>query len=360
VGRNLKKILPFYDLWCIEREVFNYCSIRFFGSAKNSIVDLHRLCYRDARHEFPGAKSQLIIKAENNCLSAYKSIKSNKHQLTSPPVKKRLGTHIDKRLYRFVDGVFYLTTLEKRVSATPILYPKLQDCLEKYSFCDPLLSCNGKDVYISLVFKIEIPEQKVNYAIGVDLGIRRFAATSEGKIYIDKQFNARKRKLRYLKRCLQSKGTKSAKRHLKKLSRKERNINKNFTHHLANKILETKATVIAIEDLSIKKLKSKKHPKQNKNRISQVAFSELRRVLTYKAELASKRVVCVNPSYTSQTDCVTGKLGTRQGCRFYGSNGLIYDADVNASVVIAQRTKLPVSYKNILDGQATVSTPIVP
>lgn len=63
---------------------------------------------------------------------------------------------------------------------------------------------------------------------------------------------------------------------------------------------------------------------------------------------------------TSQTDCLTDKLeGERKGRRFYAKSGLVYDADLNASRNIANRSKLPVSYGNILDGQGIVSCPNV-
>jgi IS605 OrfB family transposase len=348
------KIISFLKL---ERDAFNFCSTKCFNIVKNSIVLLHSLYYKEAKIKFPNAKSQLLIKAENNCLSAYKSIKSNKHKINKPIVKKGLSTHFDKRLYRYKDNILYLTTENKRVACTFTLYNKLNNCLNKYKFCDPLIWSNGTDIFASLSFYIDIPEINNNkYVLGIDLGIRRIASTSEGNIYIDKKYNAQKRKIRHLKRVLNSKKIKTAKKHLKKIKHKEQNITKNMCHNLVNSILKTSAGIIAIEDLDVKKLKSKKNKYQNKNRISQIPFSLLRFILTYKAGLVGKQVVCVNPSYTSQIDCVTDqKLGIRKGCRFYAKSGLIYDADINAAVNIAKRTKRPVSYKNILDGQAVVN-----
>lgn len=49
--------------------------------------------------------------------------------------------------------------------------------------------------------------------------------------------------------------------------------------------------------------------------------------------------------------------GVRRGCRFYAKSGIVYDADLNAARNIGNRSKLPVSYGNILDGQASVNTP---
>lgn len=344
-----------------ERTAFNICSnIHFHSKAKNSIVELHKNCYSQIRSSNPEIKSQLIIKAENNCLSAYKSAKSNKHKLTKAILKKRLSTHYDARLSSYVDGVFRLTTLSRRIEAFPVMYDRFKTYLDKYKFGDILLYSDGIKVFVCLTFNVYEPTITPKLALGVDLGIRRFATTSEGKLIISKKYNREKRKLRHLKSELKSKGTKSAKRKLKKLRRKEYNHNNNFNHLLANEILRTKANLIVIEDLDVKQLKSKKSRYQNKNRISQVSFAKLRFLLTYKAGLVNKQVVCVSPYYTSQIDHASGKLsGDRKGIRFYSESGLIYDADVNAAVNIGYRSNLPISYKNVLDGQGFVSNPYV-
>lgn len=353
-----QKIIEFLEL---EREIFNFCSRLHFGSTRNSIVDLHAKCYKEARKLF-NAKSQIVIKAENNCLSAYRSAKSNKHDLKTHITKKRLSTGIDQRLYSFDGENFRLTTSDRRVITKPVMYSKLEYAIQNYRMCDPRLSSKDGEVYITLIFEVKTNITKPKSCIGVDLGVRRIATTSEGNIFVDKKFNARKRKLRHLKSKLKSKNTKSSHRHLKKKRNKERNINRNFCHNLANKILDTKAQVIVLEDLNLKKMKTKKHKNDNKNHISQVPFYLIRQMLTYKAGLVNKQVVCVNPAYTSQDDCVTGKRdGVRMGCRYFSKNGLVYDADVNAAINIAKKakTKLPISQGNLLDGQANVKWPIV-
>jgi IS605 OrfB family transposase len=141
---------------------------------------------------------------------------------------------------------------------------------------------------------------------------------------------------------------------------RERNQSRDFNHKLANEILRTTANVIVVEELDVKQLKKRRHKGKTRSRKNQVSLGELRRMLTYKAALAGKQVVSVNPKYTSQRDCLTGKLiGERKGCRFYAKSGLVYDADINAAVNIAKRTKLPVLQGNLLDGQGLVIGPIV-
>lgn len=346
-----------------QRFAWNECSKVKFNIPTNSIVLLHGQFYTKFRQSQPNTPSQVVISAEQSVLSAYRSIKSNKHKITKPPEKKKLSIRLDKRTYSYKNGIFSIISLEKRVKCSPYIYPKLQEFIDKYRFCDPLLSERNGEIWICLTFDIPEVLSKKKLALGIDLGCRVNAATSEGNLYVDKKFNGEKRSLRYLKRQLQStasKGSKSAKRHLKKLRRKERNKNKNFSHHLANGLIRgTKADVLVLENL--KSLKVKKNKYENKNRISQVPIYQLKQILTYKALLNEKTVIEVCPSYTSQIDGRTGKKdGVRKGRRYYSKSGKIYDSDVNGAINIGLRSKLPVSQTARLTyGQANVNSPIV-
>jgi len=343
-----------------HRLVFNIASKEQFSEKKNSIVILHSKVYHSTRKQFPDINSQVIIKAEQECLASYRSVKSNKHRLKKPIEKKNLSIRLDKRLYSFpTEKSIKITTSNGKKEFKFQPYPKLIELLKKYKYSDPLVYENNGELFISLPFE-NIPKEtiKQKLALGVDLGIRRVAACSDGRIIIDKKFNGRKRKLIHLKNNLKSHGTKSSRKHLKKLKRKEYNQNKNQTHLIANEILKTNCDTIVLENL--KGIKAKKHKFQNKRAISQVPLFDLRRILTYKAENMGKHVILVSPAYTSQIDSFSGiKEGERRGCRFYAKSGIVYDADLNAARNIGNRSKLPVSYGNILDGQALVNVPNV-
>lgn len=345
----------------LQRLAFNDISKLQFSQKKRSKRVLHSLSYRSVREKYPEMPAQVVIRTLNEVISSYRSIKSNKHKISKPAEKKKFSIRLDKRLYSKPKKDPYsirITTTDKRKTFTISMYPKLKELMDSAPYCDPLIYERNGEIFISLTFDTAIQQEKQRLSLGVDLGIRVAAACSDGRLFVDRKFNNDKRKLRYLKRMLKSKGTKPAHHHLKKLVHSERNALKNQTHLLANAILLTDADTIALENL--KGIKAKKHKFQNKNRISQVPLFELRRILTYKAVNMGKHVVLVSPAYTSQTDSVTGKReGERRGRRFYSMSGLIYDADLNAARNIGQRSKLPVSYGNILDGQGVVNRPIV-
>lgn len=344
-----------------QQLVYNFASIQQFTEKKQSIVILHSKVYKNIRKSNPEIPSQVVIRAEQECLSAYRSIKSNKHKISKPIEKIGLSMRLDKRLYSKPNETsIRITVLRGRQTYIFAMYPKLRALMNAYKYLDPLLFERDGKIYISLTFDTKQEKQKQKLALGVDVGIRRTVALSDGRLVIDKKFNGDKRKLRHLKDSLKSKGTKSARRHLRKLKHKERNQNKNQTHLIANEVLKTKADTIVLENL--KGIKRKKHRYQNKRSISQVPMFELRRVITYKAENQGKTVLLVCPSYTSQKDCITGKReGERRGCRFYSKNGLIYDADINAAINIAKLSKLPISQPlaGLTYGQAVVNQPIV-
>lgn len=342
-----------------HRDVVNAASKVQFDGKFIGLTEMHNAFYYEARARFPDVPSQVVIKAEQESVARYRAMRSNKHEVTKPFEKKNLTLCLDKRVFSKTKPrtCINIITAENRKLFDILVYPKLQELMERYAYQDPLVFVRNGKLMLSLTFDVPALQKEPKSVLGVDLGIRRTAACSDGRLIIDKEFNKKKRELRYLKRCLQSKGTKSARKHLRRLKNKEHNQNRNQTHLIANAILRTNADCIALENLS--GIKAKKHRFQNKNRISQVPLFDLRRILTYKAMHRGMTVRLVSPAWTSQTDSISGKReGVRKGCRFYSTSGKVYDADLNAAFNIAQRAKLPVSHGNMLDGQGVVNRPI--
>lgn len=356
-----------YKLLCAARDAYNRCT--FLLSENNTPLSLkavHNQCYETIRKEYTMLSSQMVIKCEQAAAAALKTIRTNKHKKAQTPKRQALVMTLDKRLYGSLtpEGIT-LTSAQKnkRVFVPFSLYPKAKEMLTTYKACDPTIFFRNGRFYLSVPF--EVPEKPTmnDTCIGVDLGVRQLFVTSEGKSFKDAQYLARRRKLRHLKSVLKSKGSKPAKRHLKKLSRKEHNLSKDMCYRASKALIDsTNASVIVMEDLSkIKKNTSRtsegyKRVKHN-NALSQVPFYVFRNILAYKAPLAGKRVETVSPMYTSQTDCRTGSRdGMRKGRRYYCSDGLVLDADWNAAINIGHRSNHPVSSTLPLDGKTTPLT----
>ena len=361
------------DVLVLEREVWNYISSMVFENKTIlSLKTIHNECYYACKEKFPTAPSQMIIRSEKSVLSTFKSIKSNKHKIQKAPVRKKLNIQLDKRLYSLKEDCnIRITTLEKNhpIQVQFHSYDKLMTMFENYEVADPKLFVKNNQIYIGFPFKSLNKTFVGNQtSTGVDLGINRVAVTSDGIIFRDKHYNGLKRKVRHLKRELNSKNdlrkdgqgkTKAIRRKLKKLSNKERNLSKLAAHRLSKQIVETATgNVIVFEDLKGIKNKTKKGKKFN-NKQSQVPYYMIKEFTTYKAQLSGKKVVTVNPAYTSQIDFRTGnKDGQRQKGRYVGADGKVLNADINASLNIAKRSKLPVSCTSgVIYGQGAINHP---
>jgi len=357
-----------------HQKIWNHISKDTFKTKNIDKKIMYDRNYHKCRKLFPKAPAQLIIRAKDSVYAAYKSIKSNKKldSLQNHCKQHNLSIRLDKRLYLFCENdTIQLSTVRKgkRIICSYNPYPKFSELFSQYSVCDPLIFYKENQFWLSVSFEIPEPTHIQNTCIGVDLGIRRFAVTSEGLSLTDKDFLRQKRILRYHKRMLQSKlkttRSSSSKKRLKKLKHKEQHKNRNLCYHISNKILQTKSNTIVLEDLSSLKKKNLKKDnykksKSSKNCLSQVPFCLLKNILTYKALLLGKKVVTVNPAYTSQNDHRGLERGIRKGCRYYASDGVVFDADWNASINIARKFTLkqkinkinhPISFNSPLDGK---------
>jgi IS605 OrfB family transposase len=360
-----------YQTFLEHQKVWNHMSNYTFKTKNINKKLIHDTNYHECRKLFPDCPSQIIIRAKDSVFATYRTAQKNHHlsKMEEPAKQKNLAIRLDKRIYTFLGNKkIKLTTVNKRIVCNYHPYPKFQGLLDTHKLLDPLIFLKNNQLWLSVSFEVVSPIHMENGYLGVDLGERRLVVTSEGKAIIDKQFNKEKRKLRYQKRILNSKKkttqSSSVKNKLKKLKRKERNKNKNLCHHLSNEILKTDSNTIVLEDLSsLKKTKlgkkNYKNSKSSKNRLSQMPFYMLLQILTYKALLKGKKVVTVNPAYTSQNDYRVLKGGERKGCRYYASDGKVFDADWNASINIAKRysqkkeakgVKHPISFREPLDG----------
>lgn len=357
--------LHWLNLLAQSRDAFNFCAqIAVEEKTPCNIKMFHDTMYNRIREKFPLIPAQGAIKIYKEVLSAVRSIKSNKHKDAKTPQRKYLSLHLDKRMYNklSVDGIFLSTPIARsRELCTFVLYDKVKELFASYTFADPLIFAKNNRLFLSIPFEVPTAPCADETSIGVDMGIKRLFVTSEGKFFRDKKYLANRRKLRYLKRNLQSKGTKSANRHLRKLSVKERNISKDMIQRSTSALLRsTNASIIVLEDLKrLKKNTSTTNDgykrKRHNSALGQVPMYAFKEVLMHKAQLVGKRVETVSPVYTSQTDSRTNKRdGKRQGCRYHCSDGIVLDADWNAAVNIAKRGNHPYSIQTPLDGCLSV------
>jgi putative transposase len=157
--------------------------------------------------------------------------------------------------------------------------------------------------------------------LGIDVGLRQFAAMSDGgSIAPLKAMAKQQRRLKHLQRSVSRKTRGSINRRkavaqLGALHRRIAHQRSDWLHKLTTELAE-RHPIIALEDLRIRNMSRSARgnaeapgknvrAKTGLNRgILDAAWGEFARQLTYKAEWRGGRVILVNPAFTSRTCCV--------------------------------------------------------
>lgn len=188
------------------------------------------------------------------------------------------------------------------------------------------------------IFTVETESEvleKTGSQIGIDVGIKSFAALDDGQMIDNPKFyHSTQKQLRRLQRNVARKKKSSHSRRkavlkLKKLHLRIRNLRNEFLHQETTKLIK-QFDVICIEKLNILGLAKGILAKQ----VNDASWSQFFSLLKYKAASADKLVIEVNPNGTSQicSNCfeiVPKDLSVRiHHCH---NCGLILDRDINAA-----------------------------
>ena len=176
--------------------------------------------------------------------------------------------------------------------------------------------------FLHIPVTIETDEWKKEHnqhIVGIDRGLRFLATTydEQGKtsFFNGKTVMHKRDKYQKLRAELQAKGTKSAKRRLKKLSGRENRWISDVNHCLSKTLVQKFGanTLFVLENLTGVSFERTNLPKTLRNQNSSWAFYQLEQFLTYKAHLNNSEVVEVSAAYTSQRcpKCGTIKKSNR-------------------------------------------------
>ncbi|MGI4787526.1 MAG: RNA-guided endonuclease InsQ/TnpB family protein [Janthinobacterium lividum] len=183
-------------------------------------------------------------------------------------------------------------------------------------------------------------------AIGIDVGLKTFAALSNSEFIENPRFFRKEEKAlakanrKLAKQKRRSRERKKARKVISRIHERIRNRRHDFCHQNARRIVN-RFGVIAVEKLNIKGM-VKNHSLAKS--ISDAAWSQFRLVLTSKAESAGREILAINPAYTSQ-DCsgcgyrpdgLEGRTKKKLSDRWHlcPMCGLSVDRDTNAAINI--------------------------
>lgn len=316
-------------------------------------VTIQNQVYGEVRERF-GLASNLAIRAINRVSANRKTAKR-----MNKPVRRFLPTSADydARIFSFreKDWSVSLTLVGGRERFLVDVGSYQKGKLSGFTPTSATLVKHQNGTYsVNIQVKSDAPDpQRSQGVIGVDLGRRDVAVTSEGESFSGQQITEIRDRYSRVRASLQKKaseGTRSTRRRarqiLQRLSGRERRfqawVNHNVSKHIVGKAKQSGCS-IAIEDLTGIRERTNEQPrnKAERRRSNSWAFYQLRMFLDYKALGAGVEVIKVNPAYTSQTchKCLhihpvkgksyrSGKTFSCGHCQWKG------DADFNGANVI--------------------------
>lgn len=338
----------FSNTMCKYRDACNFISQYIFEHAfelKQS--KLNKALYHDLRDKFE-LKSQMAQSAIKTVIARYKTVKT---QLFQHPFRYDTGKKDGKgrgiwaQIYRDLIWLWQPINFKRPqldlqrgrdwsyLSATNQLSLNTLNGRRKVDFvCKgfdqyldqtkwkfgslKMLQLRGK-WYIHLSATTAIPEfeaEQAVHVVGIDRGLRFLAACYDEKgksiLFSGQKILRKRRKYKKLRAELQAKGTKSAKRRLKKIGQRENRWMSDVNHRLTKTLIDHYGsnTIYALEDLTDVRFATEKSPKDQRYEIVSWAFYQFEQFLTYKANLNSSAVVKVPAKYTSQRCPKCGRI----------------------------------------------------
>jgi putative transposase len=319
-----------------------YTELKSQGVAKVSMNDLKKQFNALKGESFPwiyespkDANQQPFANLKKALKRCYES-KGAKRRVGFPKFKKK-GEH----------DSFYLSNdkfdLDGLVACLPVI-GKIK-MTEELRFTGKIMSGTvsrtANDWFISV--QVRLPDDYRREAapsttiIGVDLGLKTFAVTSDGlALSAPKPLKAKLKRLRRLSKqhSRKVKGSNNRKKSAGRLARLHQhitNIRKDFIHKFTSTILRENQTVV-IEDLSVSGMLALWG-----RAVSDVGFAETRRQLEYKAPLYRRNLIIADRFFPSTKRCnacgsVKAQMGLDEREYICESCGVVEDRDFNASL----------------------------
>ena len=317
------------------RQACNFVSQYIFDNQFDLTYQiLNKKLYSDLRGLF-GLKSQLAQSSIKTTIARYKTVKQQLFQnpyrykdedgrwqripktlewLWNPVFFRRPQADLVRnRDYSFVDDgqVLSINTLGKRTKCTfegehfaGYLNVSYQLGTAK------LVELKGRwYLHIPVTKAVEdFQKECVRHVVGIDRGLHFLAVSydeqGKTKFVSGKKIATKRHKFQEVRKQLQAKGTKSAKRKLKAISGRENRWMSDVNHQISKTLVQKygKDTLFVLEDLagvSFEESNLSRTAKQNYD-LRSWSFYQLEQFLTYKAHENRSEVLKVSAKYTSQ------------------------------------------------------------
>ncbi len=305
-------------------------------------TSLHHLTYHAARTQF-GLSAQMAVRAIGKAGCAYV-----RDPLRKPTFRSRGAVPYDPRILSWKG--------ERRERVSLLTLDGRHEFRVRWSEYGRHALARGElrgeadlvyrdsAFYLALVVRSKDPPPYAPKGVlGVDLGVVNLAVDSDGTTYKADEVDRVRIRTDRLRARLQPVRTKSAKRHLKAIGRRETNFRRQMDHCISKSIVaraKDTARAVALEDLGGIRERTTVRRSQRRRHLSW-SFAQLRSFVEYKAAAKGVPVVLVDPRNTSRTCPSCGTVDqnnrlTRDQFRCV-SCGLAGPADRIAAMNIAAR-----------------------
>ena len=203
-----------------------------------------------------------------------------------------------------------LTTKLKNISfrCSDIYHKRLQRYKDNIRSAT-LSKTKSGNYFLSILMDIPQTElvkfKKTNKEVGIDLGVKDFVITSDGKKFENKHFFKKdERKLNRLQRQLSKKhkGSNNFHKQCKRIAKAFEHITnkkENYIHYVVNELLSSYDTIY-MEDLNVSGMLKNHHLAKA---ISEVGFFKFNEILKNKSIANDKKVVLIDRFYPSSKIC---------------------------------------------------------
>jgi IS605 OrfB family transposase len=311
-----------------------------FNQKLHRRFDLHHVTYNQVREQ-TNLPSQHAINAIAKVAEQFTRKRNKQHKF-----KQLSSVRYDARTLTFKRD-FHEATLticpKGRVSGELQMPAAMREKLRTWKIGSADLIHRHGQFYLHISINTDAPEvPKPTGSLGIDLGVKRVAVTSDNTFHTAKFIRHKKRCFQKTRSELQANGSRTSKRVLRRVSGRELRFVADSNHCISKKIVaHAKANNqrIVLEDLSGIRGRAKRFMTRHLHGWS---FAQLRVFVEYKAKAAGVEVATVDPAYTSKGCSRCLHIGSRSSQSNFNCAhcGLRLNADINGARSVAVRYDL--------------------
>lgn len=318
-------------------------------------VTLHKATYYALRERHPELPSQLVVSARMKASEALGSVFDRRHKGRKVSCPKSAGRAIryDARsaTVRFAGkgltegrGSATLASVVGRVRVGFRIHAHAEGWIARAQGIDSAeLTWRQGAWHLKVALSIAFPEVAPSgKARGLDFGVNRPVVTSDGRFLGSRHWRRVEDDYFRMRRSLQAKGTKSAKRRLRAMRNRWQRFRLDCDRVIAKRATEDlgPGDTLALENLTHIRDRARQRGPESRRRFHGWSFARLKTCVGNKCQQLGLHVAEVDPRHTSQRCSACGAVDrkSRKGPRYHcRSCGFQLDADLNAARNIAAR-----------------------